>query len=277
MTARREGTSGTALAGAAQPLTPLRLHPWSGPLAAERFGAGDRRVVFVHGFTQTGRSWLPVATAFARDHEVLLVDAPGHGGSSAVRADLRRTADLLGQTAGEAAYIGYSMGGRMCLHLALVLPHLVRRLVLVSATAGIAEDAERAARREADDALAASIEVDGVESFIERWLAQPLFAGLEPRASDREERLRNTADGLAASLRMAGTGTQDPLWTRLHELTMPVLVLAGERDTKFVDIGQQLAAGIPRATFATVPGAGHAAHLEQPGVVASMIADFLRD
>jgi 2-succinyl-6-hydroxy-2,4-cyclohexadiene-1-carboxylate synthase len=153
----------------------------------------------------------------------------------------------------------------------------VRRLVLVSATAGIAEDAERAGRREADDALANTIERHGVEAFIERWLAQPLFAGLEPRAADHEERLRNTAEGLAASLRMAGTGTQDPLWARLPELTMPVLVLVGERDTKFIDIGRQLAAGIPRATFAMVPGAGHAAHLEQPGVVASIIADFLRE
>jgi len=234
-------------------------------------------MVFVHGFTQTGRSWLPVATAFARNHEVLLVDAPGHGGSAAVRADLRRTADLLGQTAGEGTYVGYSMGGRMCLHLALTHPHLVRRLVLVSATAGIAEDAERAARRDADDALAASIEEDGVEPFLERWLAQPLFAGLEPTAADRADRLRNTAEGLASSLRMAGTGTQDPLWARLRELTMPVLVLAGDRDTKFVDIGRQLAGGMPRGTFTTVPGAGHAAHLEQPGVTASIIAAFLGD
>lgn len=265
------------LAGVPQPLAPLRLQPWSGPLAAERFGVAGPRMVFLHGFTQTGRTWLPVATAFARDHEVLLVDAPGHGGSAAVRTDLRRTADLVGQTGGEATYIGYSMGGRICLHLALTHPHLVQRLVLVSATAGIAEDAERAARRDADDALAASIERDGVEPFLERWLAQPLFAGLEPTANDRAERLRNTAEGLASSLRMAGTGTQDPLWDRLRELTMPVLVLAGERDTKFIDIGRQLAAGIPRAAFAAVPGAGHAAHLEQPGVTASIIAEFLGD
>lgn len=265
------------LAGVPQPLAPLRLQPWSGPLGAERFGGGDDRMVFVHGFTQTGRSWLPVATAFARDHEVLLVDAPGHGGSAAVRADLRRTADLLGQTAGEATYVGYSMGGRMCLHLALTHPHLVHRLVLVSATAGIAEDAERAARRDADDALAASIEADGLEPFLDRWLAQPLFAGMEPTAAERADRLRNTPEGLASSLRMAGTGTQDPLWGRLRELMMPVLVLAGDRDTKFIDIGRQLAGGIPRATFATVPGAGHAAHLEQPSVTASIIAEFVRD
>ena len=89
--------------------------------------------------------------------------------------------------------------------------------------------------------------------------------------------LRNTAEGLASSLRMAGTGTQDPMWNRLLELTMPALVLAGDRDTKFIDIGRQLAAGMPRATFATVTGAGHAAHLEQPTVTISLIAEFLRN
>lgn len=253
----------------------MRLHPWSGPLYAERFGTGTDRMVFVHGFTQTGRSWLPVASAFARNHEVLLVDAPGHGGSSEVRADLRLTADLLGATTGEATYVGYSMGGRICLHLALTHPHLVKRLVLVSATAGIGDAAMRAERRDADDALAASIEAGGVHDFLQRWLSQPLFADTPVSEAERTDRLRNTADGLASSLRMAGTGTQDPLWARLREITMPVLILAGERDTKFVDIGRQLAAGIPRSTFAMVPGAGHAAALEQPTATSAIIADWL--
>jgi 2-succinyl-6-hydroxy-2,4-cyclohexadiene-1-carboxylate synthase len=262
---------------ASEPLEPLRLQPWSGPLFAERFGVTTDRMAFVHGFTQTGRSWLPLAAAFARDHELLLIDAPGHGGSSDVRTDLRRGADLLAATAGESIYVGYSMGGRLCLHLALTYPHLVRSLVLISTTAGIAEDAMRAARRDADDALALDIETDGVDPFLRRWLAQPLFEGLAVSEAERTDRLRNTADGLASSLRMSGTGTQDPLWARLHELTMPVLVLAGDRDTKFTDIGRQLVEGMSRATFATVPGAGHAAPLEQPIATAAIIAAWLAE
>lgn len=265
----------TAAPVASEPLEPLRLQPWNGPLYAERFGTMTDRIAFLHGFTQTGRSWLPVATAFAREHEVLLVDAPGHGGSAAVRADLRRAADLFAATAGEAIYVGYSMGGRICLHLALSNPHLVRRLVLISATAGIAEDSARAERRAADDALAEQIETNGVDAFLQHWLAQPLFEGLAISEAERADRRRNTAEGLASSLRMAGTGTQDPLWARLRELTMPVLVLAGDRDSKFVDIGRQLAEGLPHATFATVPGAGHAAALEQPTATAAIIAAWL--
>jgi 2-succinyl-6-hydroxy-2,4-cyclohexadiene-1-carboxylate synthase len=259
-----------------QPLEPLRLQPWNGPLYAERFGLQGDRLVFVHGFTQTGRSWLPVATAFAREYDVMLVDAPGHAGSVGVRADLRRTADLLGQTGGTGTYIGYSMGGRMCLHLALTHPYLVPRLVLLSTTAGIADELERSERRDRDDALADSIEADGVAPFLDRWIAQPIFEGLAITESEREDRLRNTSEGLASSLRMAGTGTQDPLWPRLKELTMPVLIIAGERDTKFIDIGRQLAAGIQRSRLVTVPGAGHAVHFEQPIVTAELIADFLR-
>ena len=157
------------------------------------------------------------------------------------------------------------MGGRLALHLALARPDLVQGLVLIGATAGIEDQPERAARRAADEQLAAELERDGVALFLERWLAQPLFASLPPEAAGLDDRLRNTAAGLASSLRLAGTGTQQPLWDQLAELSMPVLVVAGERDDKFSAVGSRIAEAIgPNATFALVPGAGHACHLEQP-------------
>ncbi len=117
----------------------------------------------------------------------------------------------------------------------------------------------------ADERLAASIEPDGVEPFMERWLAGPLFAHLPPECAGVADRLTNTAAGLASSLRLAGAGTQTPTWHRLGELTMPVLVLAGEHDDKFRALGERLARAVgPHARFATVPGAGHSAHLEDP-------------
>jgi 2-succinyl-6-hydroxy-2,4-cyclohexadiene-1-carboxylate synthase len=259
------------------PLAPLRLQPISGPLYAEQLGELGPRIAFVHGFTQTGRSWLRVAASFTADHQVLLVDAPGHGGSAGVRADLRRGADMLAATAGRGTFIGYSMGGRLCMHLALAYPHLVDRLVLLGTNPGIPDDDDRQARRDADEQLAMAVERDGVPQFLNRWLANPLFATLQPSEADRTDRLRNTPEGLASSLRLAGTGAQDSLWGRLQELQMPTLVLAGDLDTKFTDIGRQLAAGLPRARFAGIPGAGHAAHLEQPMVTAATIAAFLRD
>ena len=139
--------------------------------------------MLVHGFTQTAKSWDVVAADLARDHRVIAVDAPGHGASADVQADLWDGARLLGQAGGPASYVGYSMGGRLCLHLALTEPTLVRALVLLGATAGLDEPAARSARRDADEALARGLEVDGLEAFLSRWLAQPLFAGLSPETA----------------------------------------------------------------------------------------------
>ena len=101
--------------------------------------------------------------------------------------------------------------------------------------------------------------------FLERWLALPLFAGLSPDAAGVDDRRRNTVAGLAASLRLAGTGSQADLWGRVGRLDVPVLVLAGERDAKFAGIGRELAATIgENARFEAVADAGHAAHLERP-------------
>jgi 2-succinyl-6-hydroxy-2,4-cyclohexadiene-1-carboxylate synthase len=224
------------------------------------------RVVLVHGFTQTGASWSGVAEALRADgHEVLSPDL-GTG------PDLWAVAGELGEAGGEATYVGYSMGGRVALHLALARPELVRALVLLGATGGIDDDAERAERRAADEALARSIEADGADAFLERWLAQPMFAAVPPERPDA--RCRDAA-ALATSLRSLGTGTQEPLWERLASVVVPVLVLAGERDAKFRALGERLIASLPRAELATVAGAGHAAHLERPEAFLEVLRPWL--
>jgi 2-succinyl-6-hydroxy-2,4-cyclohexadiene-1-carboxylate synthase len=244
-------------------------------LASETVGSGPR-VVLVHGFTQTGRSWRRIADDLACDHEVVCVDAPGHGGSSDVRADLWRGAHLLGQAGGQATYVGYSMGGRLALHLAVERPDLVERLVLLGVHPGLDDDVAKEARRDADEELARSIERDGVAAFLDRWLAQALFTGLPHDQADRADRLRNSAAGLASSLRLAGTGRQESLWHRATTLAMPTLIVAGEHDTKFRALGLRLAEAVgPTASFATVPGAGHAAHLERPSAFVSLVRRWL--
>lgn len=234
-------------------------------------------VVLLHGFTQTGVSWRPVVEHLGPDLEVVAPDLPGHGTASAQRLDLADTAAALAEAQGRATYVGYSMGGRVALRLALDHPDRVERLVLIGATAGIDDPAERAARRAADEALARSIEADGVAAFLDRWLAQPLFAGLEPEPDDLAARLANNPAGLAASLRRAGTGTMDPpWWDALGAVTAPTTVVAGEHDAKFRTLGQRLVDALPGPTALTVvPGAGHACHLERPDVVAGLIREAL--
>jgi 2-succinyl-6-hydroxy-2,4-cyclohexadiene-1-carboxylate synthase len=168
------------------------------------------------------------------------------------------------------------MGGRLTLHLALERPALVERVVLVGATGGLDREEERAARRQADDALAADLERDGLDAFLERWLANPLFATLPRDAAALEDRKENTVEGLADSLRRTGTGTQRPLWDDLARLGMPALLVAGERDEKFTALAHRLADGWGGpARVVVIEDAGHACHLEQPDAFLDAVEPFL--
>jgi 2-succinyl-6-hydroxy-2,4-cyclohexadiene-1-carboxylate synthase len=236
------------------------------------------RLALVHGFAQTQACWGAFGDALAHDHEVCRIDAPGHGGSSTFHAGLRTGARLIADQGGPATYVGYSMGGRFVLHLALANPELVRGLVLIGATAGIEDGAERAERKRVDEAMADRLEREGVDRFLDAWLAQPLFAGLGPDVQFREERRANTVEGLAESLRQAGTGSQDPLWGRLERISAPTLVVAGALDEKFSAAGRRIAGSIgANATFVAVPSAGHAAHLEQPDALLDVLRPWLAE
>jgi 2-succinyl-6-hydroxy-2,4-cyclohexadiene-1-carboxylate synthase len=236
------------------------------------------RIVLVHGFTQTGDSWAPVAPLLgaATRASVLTPCLPGHGSSGREAASLAEAAAPLGKEAGAGVYVGYSMGGRMCLRLALDRPDLVERLVLVGATAGLSDPAEREARRASDEALAARVEQMRVEDFLDEWLAAPLFAHLTPEQAGRAARLGNTAQGLAWALRRLGPAAEPAMWGELARLSMPVLVLAGERDEKFSVLAQQIATAIgDNAEVARVAGAGHAAPFERPSEFSRLVAAWL--
>lgn len=233
-------------------------------------------IVLIHGFTQNARCWGPIATDLAHDHELVLLDAPGHGDSSALVVSFEDGAEWLATEGGAGTYVGYSMGGRYALRIALDRPDLVERLVLIGASPGLAEPGERAARRVRDEALADHLEAVGVAAFLDEWLDLPLFAGLHPTMTFLDERLANTAAGLASSLRTAGTGAQGPLWDRLPELAMPVLLVVGEEDAKFTEIAHEMAARIgPGATVASIRRAGHTAHLEQPDAFLETVRTWL--
>jgi 2-succinyl-6-hydroxy-2,4-cyclohexadiene-1-carboxylate synthase len=233
-------------------------------------------VVLLHGFAGTGRLWDPVAARLdAERYRPLAPDLRGHGAASARRpVSFEHVAqDVLGLVAHPFTLCGYSMGGRIALHVALAAPARVERLILVATTAGIDDDAERAQRRAADEALATDTERGTIEAFADRWTAQPLFAGTPPAAaaSWRADILGKEPAALAAALRGIGTGSMEPLWDRLSGLTMPAVVLAGERDAKFRALGERLAAALPRGELVIVQGAGHGIPREDPAAVAAAI------
>jgi 2-succinyl-6-hydroxy-2,4-cyclohexadiene-1-carboxylate synthase len=231
----------------------------------------------LHGFGGTGRAFDGVISALSSErYTPTAIDLPGHGSRSAVTEPItyERCVDLvLAQSPERFVLCGYSMGGRIALRTALAAPERVSRLVLVSATAGIDTQADRDERARADERLAAQIESEPMERFVERWRSQPMFADEPARVRElaSADHRRNTTAGIAAALRGIGSGVMPPLWERLHELTMPVIVLAGERDAKYRDLGQRIAGAVPRGELRVVAG-GHGLLLESPEAVACAIA-----
>jgi 2-succinyl-6-hydroxy-2,4-cyclohexadiene-1-carboxylate synthase len=207
----------------------------------------------------------------------VFVDLPGHGRSAHDDANLTESADLVVEVGGPATYIGYSLGGRVALHVALQHPTLVERLVLIGATGGLETSGERQQRRGADETLAASLEADGLEPFLQRWLAQPLFAGLTLASSFVGARLQNRPEGLAASLRNTGTGSQENLWPKLPGIQCPTLILTGSLDEKFTRVGERLRETIgTRAEVLNFRDVGHSVHLESPTLASDILLEWLR-
>jgi 2-succinyl-6-hydroxy-2,4-cyclohexadiene-1-carboxylate synthase len=260
-----------------------------GALPLSRHGHGPP-LLLLHGYTGSGQSMAGLARSLERDYETLAPDLPGHGRTvlepvpAAYDFDecLRRLVATLESTGRRRAHwLGYSMGARLALGCAVRHPGSVASLVLLAGRAGIEDPAERAARRAADEALAARLESRGIEAFVDEWLAQPLFAtlrrlGAEFFDGERQARLANDARGLAASLRGLGPAAQPALFDALPGVRVPVLLVAGALDPRFVELAHGLARRLPQAEVCLIPDAGHAAHLERPETFARAVREFLR-
>ncbi len=234
-------------------------------------------MVLLHGFAGSSASWDAVrAAAGGEAYPALAPDLRGHGARASVRpVDVDAcVADVLAALPDRPVGLaGYSLGGRVALHVALAAPELVERLVLVASTAGIDGQEERRARRAADDTLAARLLADGLDAFASRWAAQPLFADDPPEVRDAQEAevLGGDADGLAEALRGLSPGRVPAVWDRLAELPMPVDVVVGQRDRRYRAIADRLVAGVPDGALHVVPGAGHGLLREAPGAVARVL------
>ncbi len=250
---------------------------------------GSTPLILLHGFTGSAYEWLPLLPRLVERTTVVVLDLVGHARSTAPGntapyaydacvAQLQTVAHALGIQQGD--WLGYSMGGRIALGLAVAVPRLVRRLILEGVSPGIADPGERSARRNRDEELAATIEREGVEAFVDHWLSQPLFStqrrlGAPFMARARKARLLHSATGLANCLRGLGPGAQPPLHEHLSDVTCPSLLISGGLDHKFTTIMDSMATAMPRAHRVTIPGAGHAVHLERPEAFLTAVLPFL--
>jgi len=226
-------------------------------------------LLLIHGFTGSAASWAPLLPQLARDHRVLTVELLGHGESDAPDAgrhaverqavDLILILDRVG--AAPADVLGYSLGARVALRLAIESPSSVRRLVLESPSAGVADPAARAARQDADDRWIEQLEREDMDGFVRDWAAQPIFAS---QAHLAPERRANRPHGLATSLRGAGQGVMTPLHERLRAIAAPTLVVSGRLDPTGSLRAAEVARGIPGAIHEIIDDAGHTPHLETP-------------
>lgn len=246
-------------------------------------------ILWLHGFTGSHRSWEEITPQFSPHFQCVSVDILGHGDSDApsdgeryrmdmVVSSLHRLMGELGHTS--YACVGYSMGGRTGLSLAVRYPHAVHKLVAESASPGLEVQAERVGRQMADDQLADRIESQGTEAFVAEWEQHALFA-TQTRCTEarltlqRDIRLRQRAVGLAGSLRGMGTGAQASLWTKLQDVEIPVLLITGEQDEKFTGISQRMVGELQKGMHRLVRQAGHAVHMEQPTEYIRMVKEFL--
>ena len=234
-------------------------------------------IVLLHGFAGTGAMWDAVRARLDEErYRAVAPDLPGHGSAAAVSPVTFESCveHVLGAAPERFTLCGYSMGGRIALHLALAAPARIERLLLVSTTAGIEDERERAARATADRRRAARAEQGNIAEFVAEWTSQPLFAGTPPDAAAawRADLERNDPMALAAVLRGIGTGSMEPLWTRLGQLQMPVTVVVGDRDERFAAIGARMAREVRDGRLVVIPKVGHGLPREAPQALADVLA-----
>lgn len=248
-------------------------------------GGGDP-LLLLHGFSGAVSTWAAIIEELADDFQLVAIDLLGHGASDAppelpnyrMESAAADIIDLLGQLGLEKPkLLGYSMGGRLALFLALHYPGQIRSLILESASPGLADERAQSQRRRHDNELADKVEARGIAWFVDYWERLPLWASQSEEQIERQrsQRLANNPLGLANCLRAMGTGAQPNLWRTLSSLALPTCLIVGERDAKFRQINQAMRAAMPKARLSIIPAAGHNTHLENPAAFCRELRSFI--
>ncbi|GKU84791.1 2-succinyl-6-hydroxy-2,4-cyclohexadiene-1-carboxylate synthase [Niallia sp. NCCP-28] len=254
----------------------------------EIYGQGEP-FVLLHGFTGDCSTWYPFIPVWKKTCRLILIDIIGHGKTDSsmdickynILTVASHIKEILMELNVNAAHVlGYSMGGRLALTFAIKYPDFVRKLVLESASPGLAAEAERKERRIQDEKLGKSIVEEGVEKFIDKWENIPLFESQQHLPSFikdniKKQRLQNNALGLQLSLLGMGTGQQPSWWDDLHKLTRETLLITGESDTKFCGIAKQIKEYNHQIQWRKIKEAGHAIHVEKSEIFGTIVKEFL--
>ena len=246
-------------------------------------------LVLLHGFAGSTENWHELMNALQDDYRLIAIDILGHGQTDvapnveryhmdAIACDIAAILTELGET--RVNLLGYSMGGRLALYFAVHYSQFVENLILESSSPGLKTQQDRAGRYVQDWHLADHILQEGMAWFVQHWENIGLFKtqkSLSPErfTSQRQQRLTNHPLGLANSLLGMGTGVQPSLWKELKTLPMPVLLIAGQLDAKFIRTNRAMAPVIPHVEVCFVAGVGHNVHLEKPDIFREVVQSFL--
>jgi 2-succinyl-6-hydroxy-2,4-cyclohexadiene-1-carboxylate synthase len=246
-------------------------------------------LLLLHGFTGDASTWFPFCSEWGSQSRLIMPDIIGHGKTESpgelsryqiesAAHDVNGILDKMGVQ--QVDVLGYSMGGRLALTFAILFPDKVRKLILESASPGLATKSEREIRRMKDAELANFIIENGMEPFVDYWEGIPLFETMKrlppaAKAAIRRQRLSHLPNGLAGSLIGMGTGSQPSWWESLDQLSCEVLLLTGELDQKFCTIAEKMSKVIKNAKWDVVKNSGHAIHVEEREKFGTIVSDFL--
>ena len=247
----------------------------------------NQALIFLHGFLGSAVDWQEIMSDFSEDYFCLAFDLPGHGNSfipdeysdiTLEKIASRIDSVLLSQQIDNPVYIGYSMGGRITLHMPAIIKSSCSGLIIESASPGIEDPVERKARLEKDFLVADKLESMNFEEFLVQWYNQPLFAGLKKSQNFNKifrHRLKNNPVQLARAIRIMTVGKQKPLWKIFHGLELPVLVISGSNDEKYTSYTKRISTLSPSVRTQIISGAGHVVHAEKPGDYIDIVSQFI--
>ncbi|QAS53876.1 2-succinyl-6-hydroxy-2,4-cyclohexadiene-1-carboxylate synthase [Halobacillus litoralis] len=243
-------------------------------------------LLMLHGFTGSAATFNLFLENMNHDYRVLKVELPGHSRTGSVGVvtmeqfccDLAAILDQMNLD--KVTLMGYSLGGRTALSFAILYPHLVERLILESASPGLATIEERQVRQANDQKLVEQLQKDGIEKFVSFWENIPLFESQvllpeQEKETLKRERLNQDPVGLSESLRGMGTGVQTSWWNHLSSLEIEVMLITGAKDSKFQSINRRMEVLLSYGSWIEVEGAGHTVHLEKPQIFAKIVDSFM--
>ena len=245
------------------------------------------RILFLHGFMGSLQDWDSIINRLQNNYYCLAIDLPGHGRTrnpetrySFAEAGASLIDLLKDINFSPFSILGYSLGGRLALYIALRYPGLVSKVILESASPGLKSSRQRTIRKLQDETLAIKLVNSDFNQFLQEWYDQPLFNSLRQHRDFKKllkERKMSNPEELAVSLTALSTGKQPSLWDLLSENKIAILLLAGELDLKFRGIARQMSRQCPTCKTKIIKNAGHNIHFEDPDEFTNICIEFLSD